>query len=80
MPTNKLTQEMKLDTRSKFTQVDAVISLSVDGRELPNLAVLGEALEEAVELIQRKITDSYKVVPEWVATEIAEPYAAKSET
>jgi hypothetical protein len=38
----------------------------VDGKELPTMAVLGAALEEAIELIQKKVTESYKVVPERV--------------
>jgi hypothetical protein len=40
--------------------------MSVDGKELPNMAVLGKALEEAIELIQNRVTESYKVVPERV--------------
>ena len=38
------------------------------------MAVLGAAVEEAIEMIQNRITESYKVVPERVNTPIAEPY------
>jgi hypothetical protein len=40
--------------------------MTIDGTELPNMAVLGAALEEAIELIQQRVTDSYKAVPERV--------------
>jgi len=49
-----------------MTKVDCEIGLKVDGRELPNLAVLGAALEAAVDRVQQIVTESYKVVPERV--------------
>ena len=39
------------------------LDLFLDGREIPNAAVLGSALEEAVKLVQDRITESYQVVP-----------------
>jgi hypothetical protein len=39
------------------------LGLVLDGREIPNAAVLGSALEEAVKLVQDRITESYQVVP-----------------
>lgn len=67
MPKTTLRQEnIKFTTRSAYTTVEAVLTLTVDGRELPALATLGTALEDSIELIQNKITESYKVVPERV--------------
>lgn len=74
MPITGLRQEFELETRNKYTKVTAEIGFKVNGRELPSMAVLGAAVEEAIELIQNKITESYKVVPERVNTPIAEPY------
>ena len=63
MPKSTLKQEFPMHTRNDFTNVDCEISISIDGRELPSLSVLGDALEAARELIQAKVTESYKVVP-----------------
>jgi len=59
-------QEFDLKTRGAYTKVKCEIGLKVDGNELPNLAVLGEALEAAVNEIQRIVTESYVKVPERV--------------
>jgi hypothetical protein len=74
MPTTGLRQEFKLETRNRYTTVDAEIGFKVNGKELPSMAVLGAAVEEAIELIQTKIAESYKVVPERVDTPVADPY------
>lgn len=63
MPTIGLRHGFELETRNKYTKVGAEIGLKVDGKELPNTAVLGDALDKAVELIQECITNSYKEVP-----------------
>jgi hypothetical protein len=63
MPKTGLRASFDLETRNKYTKVDCEIGLNVNGRELPSMAVLGEALEKAIELIQNSITESYKVVP-----------------
>lgn len=76
MPTTGIRQEFDLTTRSSYTKVKAEIGLKIEGSELPNMAILGDALEAARQLIQEKVTESYKVVPERVDTEIAEPYKA----
>lgn len=77
MPANTLRQSFELTTRTRHTKVDCDITMKVDGRELPNLAVLGEALEMATEMIQTQITKSYEVVPvRDGATPIAEPLEA----
>jgi hypothetical protein len=79
MPNTGLRQEFEMTTRDRFTKVNCEIGMKVDGRELPNMAVLGAALEEAIELIRSKVTESYKVVPPRVDTPVADPYASKSQ-
>lgn len=74
MPKLGLTQKYELETRNKFTKVDAELNFIVDGRELPTMAVLGEALEKAQQLIQEMITESYQEVPARTDTAMAEPY------
>jgi len=80
MPRTGLRHTFKMTTRSKFTDVEAEIGITVDGKELPNMAVIGDALEAAVELVQKKVTESYQVVPPRADTPIAEPYAPKEVT
>jgi hypothetical protein len=77
MPSTGLRQQFRMNTRNQFTHVDAEVGLKVEGKELPNMAVLGDALEKAIELIQKAVTDSYKVVPPRVDTPMAEPYASR---
>lgn len=74
MPKNTIQVAAKVNTRNQWTNVDAALVFEIDGKELPNLSVLGNAVEEAWELIQKKITESYKVVPPRVDTPMAEPY------
>ena len=52
-----------MNTRDKYTKVECEVGMTVNGRELPNMAILGAALEEAIKLIQERVTESYKVVP-----------------
>lgn len=63
--TSGVRQEFKLSTRG-LSKVDCEIGLKVSGTELPNLAVLGEALDAAVVELQRIVVESYRVVPERV--------------
>lgn len=63
MPKSALKQEFTLRTRNDYTNVECEFSISVDGKELPSLEVLGSALEAARELIQTKVTESYKAIP-----------------
>ena len=65
MAVNAIRTEFDLVTRFN-AKVECEIGLKVNGRELPNLAVLGEALEQAVETVQRIVTESYAKVPERV--------------
>jgi hypothetical protein len=66
MPKTTVTLETQLGTRNEFTKIDSVITIQVDGRELPTAATLGSALEAAKELIQKVITESYVKIPERV--------------
>lgn len=63
MPKTGIKHDFELATRNDFTKVNAELSLTVDGRELPTMSAIGEALEEAVTLIQKSIKESFNVVP-----------------
>jgi hypothetical protein len=64
MPVKKISDEFKMETRDRYTKVDTVVTISVDGPELPNSAVLGEALDKAIEIVRESIKQSYVKVPE----------------
>jgi hypothetical protein len=66
MPKTGIRQNFDLQTRDRYTKVECEIGLSVNGRELPNMEVLGKALEAGIAVIQESIANSYKVVPERV--------------
>jgi hypothetical protein len=53
----------EVQTRDKYTKVNMELGMTIDGKEIPNAAILGSALEDAVKLIQERITESYQVVP-----------------
>ena len=63
MPKVGLRESFEMNTRDKYTKVECEVGMTVNGRELPNMAILGAALEEAIKLIQERVTESYKVVP-----------------
>lgn len=63
MPKNAVKLAWELKTRSDYIFVDAEIGMTVDGKELPSLAVLGAALEEARDLIQQRVKESFNSVP-----------------
>lgn len=63
MPKNSLKRAFELNTRGVGIFVDAEIGMTVEGKELPSLAVLGAALEEAQALIQTRVTESFQAVP-----------------
>lgn len=63
MPKNRIVQETQIETRNSFSKVDTILVLEMNGKELPTLAIMGAALEEAVTLIQTRIKESYAVVP-----------------
>ena len=64
MPKTGIRQTFELTTRDRFTKVECEVGLTVNGRELPNMEVLGKALEAGIQLIQDSITESYLKVPE----------------
>lgn len=64
--TSGVKQEFDLRTRGVYAKVKCEIALRVDGTELPNLAVLGKALDEAIQKVQDVVTESYVKVPERV--------------
>lgn len=65
MAKTQIKQNFELTTRG-ISKVAAEISLTVDGREIPSMSVLGDSLEKALVTIQTAITESYKLVPERV--------------
>ena len=67
MPVTGIRQEFQLTTRSAYSKVECELGIKVTGNELPNMAVLGDALENAIKEIQRIITESYVKVPERVS-------------
>lgn len=66
MPKMAVKEEFKLQTRDRFTTVDCELSMTIDGRELPSMAIIGEAIEKAMNEIQVSVTNSYTKVPERV--------------
>jgi hypothetical protein len=79
MPKTGMRQTFQMKTRGIST-VSCEVGMTVDGRELPNMAVLGDALEKAIELIAQLVSDSYKVVPPRTGdTPIADPYARRNQ-
>ena len=48
MPKSALKQSFDLTTRNAFTKVQCEIGMTVDGRELPSLEILGKAFEDAI--------------------------------
>lgn len=81
MPAMGIRHEGEIQTRDRFTKVTVEIGIKLNGKELPNMAVVGESLEEVVALIEAKIKKSYEVVPERVAgaTPMANPYHTPQE-
>lgn len=63
MPKMGMREEFELQLKDRYTRVNAEIGITVDGRELPNAAVLGDALEKIIKLVQETVTESYKEVP-----------------
>jgi len=63
LPKVGLRESFEMNTRDKYTKVECEVGMTVNGRELPNMAILGAALEEAIKLIQERVSESYKVVP-----------------
>lgn len=81
MPKANIRESFEMQTRDRYTKVDCEFGLTVDGREIPNMSVLGDALEQAIKLIQDRVLESYKVVParnefEQDGTQKADPVGA----
>ncbi len=64
MPVTGVRSEFEMATRNDFTKVKCEIGIKIDGRELPNVAVVGAALDAAVEAARKVVNDSYRTVPE----------------
>jgi hypothetical protein len=64
MPRHGLKLEFEMKTRGAFNDAETELSISVDGKELPNMAVIAAALEECAELISERVRESYTTVPE----------------
>lgn len=76
MPRTGMKHSGQLETRNAYTKVDVEFTVSVDGKELPAMGVVGEALEKAIELFNAEIKQSYQVVPVRIDTPVATPYAS----
>lgn len=63
MPKIVLRQEFDMQTRNQYTKCKAEISISLDGTELPTMAITGKLLEQAITAIQNGVTESYQTVP-----------------
>jgi len=63
LPKMGLRESFEMETRNKYTKVNCELSISIDGRELPSMAVVGEALEQAGKMIEDAVKKSYEVVP-----------------
>ena len=62
MPKMGSTIEFELQFKDGFTKVEAELQLVVDGRELPNAAIVGEAMEKALVAIQQAVKEGYENV------------------
>jgi len=58
-----LRESFEMETRNKYTKVNCEMAISVDGRELPAMGVVGEALEQCIKLMEEAVKKSYEVVP-----------------
>ena len=63
MPKMGLRESFEMETRNKYTKVNCELSITIDGRELPAMGVVGEALEAAAKQIEDAVKKSYEVVP-----------------
>lgn len=66
MPKLGISEEFKMQTRDRFTSVDCVVKIEIDGKELPNAEVVGGALEKMIAIASAHVQESYQVVPERV--------------
>jgi hypothetical protein len=68
-----LGEEFEMNTRDRYTKVKAHLFIELDGRELPAMSIVGEALQKARELIEEAVKKSYEIVPERVDTPQVQP-------
>jgi hypothetical protein len=54
-------KDEKFQTRGTYSTAEVVLTFTMNGRELPNADVIGEALESAMITIQNKVKESYQV-------------------
>lgn len=64
MPKIGMREEFDLPTRDRFTTVQCELGIRIEGKELPNLDVVGGAMEKALEVVRMHIAESYLKVPE----------------
>ena len=64
MPGTKVSHEFEMPTRDRYTKVETIVSISVNGKELPNMGILGGTLDEIVQFLSQRIAESYQKVPE----------------
>lgn len=56
-------KDFELTLKNEYTKVECSVSLTVDGKSLPTMATMGDAMEQAIAVIQQLVTESYNVVP-----------------
>jgi hypothetical protein len=66
MPKMGMRETFEMQTRDRYTKVECELGVTIDGKELPAMGVVGEALEKCVTIIQEHVKQSYEVVPERV--------------
>jgi hypothetical protein len=76
LPATSVWQEFEVEGKDRYRKCQAEITLKVDGRELPNLEVLGRVLEECIERVILRVKESHMEVPPRTDTPIAEPYSS----
>lgn len=63
MPKTSISEQFELSTRSEMTKVDCKVLIELDGKELPSMAVQGQALESMLETLKAVVKESYKQIP-----------------
>jgi hypothetical protein len=78
MPAMNMNQEFDMTTRDRNTKVKVDMAVNVSGPELPNMDIVGAALEKCIELMRTEVAASYLKVPQRPGeTEVAKPYEVK---
>jgi len=66
MPKLGISETFDMQTRDRYTKVECEITVKIDGKELPTLGVVGEAVEKCITTVQEHVKRSYEVIPERV--------------